>query len=253
MPAGSGTRYHVSEPFGVLGLKPGCSAAEARAAYVKLAKQHHPDVSSAANAGEEFRRITDAYDSVATHIKARSSGHAGAGGHAGYDAERMAARVREFRQRASGEHADCKGWSARDLLGVSTARRMVTCVGRFVLFAERRNARRSRPRGQGKGGGPVLAAHAAPSWRKPLPARSAAPACCEVGALIETAEAFLGVILRMGWHSHLYACETSPGACVNFSRRLAGSLCPAPSGRWAGGGARLRRFRCHPGPRAQRV
>lgn len=96
-------RHTVSDPYRVLGLRPGCSEAEAKAAYIRLAKQWHPDVSTASDAPEKFRRVADAYDSVLTRIKATSAGRAGAGGHAGYDSERMAARVREFQARAEGE------------------------------------------------------------------------------------------------------------------------------------------------------
>jgi curved DNA-binding protein CbpA len=102
MPAG-GARYHVTDPFRVLGVGHNCTEAEAKQAYLRLVKQLHPDVSDSPNAEEQFRRVADAYDAVLTRIKTQSAGRVGGLGHAGYDAERMAARVKEFRERAAGE------------------------------------------------------------------------------------------------------------------------------------------------------
>ena len=59
----------VSDPYKVLGLSPGASDEEVKAAYRKLAKKYHPDTLPA-NASEEereevtarFRSIHEAYE-----------------------------------------------------------------------------------------------------------------------------------------------------------------------------------------------
>lgn len=49
----------MEDPHEILGVKPGASEADIKKAYRKLAKKFHPD--SGAASGEEFRRITEAY------------------------------------------------------------------------------------------------------------------------------------------------------------------------------------------------
>lgn len=103
MPGGASIKHRSSDPYRILGLEPGCSEVDAKRAYLQLAKQFHPDVCQAPDAADRFRDVTDAYEAVSLRLKSTSVGRPGAGGHGGYDAERMAARVREFRQRAAGE------------------------------------------------------------------------------------------------------------------------------------------------------
>ena len=47
-----------AEAFGILGLRPGASLKEVKAAHRRLVKRHHPDVGGAV---ETFRRIDAAY------------------------------------------------------------------------------------------------------------------------------------------------------------------------------------------------
>ena len=48
--------------YEVLGLKRSASEDEIRAAYRRLAREHHPDVSKAPDAEERFARLSEAYD-----------------------------------------------------------------------------------------------------------------------------------------------------------------------------------------------
>ena len=48
----------AADPYRVLGVSPAATAAEIKAAYRSLVKQHHPDVGGEA---EAFRRVNDAY------------------------------------------------------------------------------------------------------------------------------------------------------------------------------------------------
>ncbi|KAA0157519.1 hypothetical protein FNF29_00095 [Cafeteria roenbergensis] len=105
---GTSIKHRSTDPYRVLGLEPGCSEVEAKRAYLQLAKQFHPDVCQAPDAADRFRNVTDAYDAVSLRLKSSSVGRPGGGGHGGYDAERMAARVREFRQRAEEMRASHK-------------------------------------------------------------------------------------------------------------------------------------------------
>lgn len=50
--------------FRTLGLKPGASSAEIKAAYRRLAQLSHPDVSSEPGAEELFKRISEAYKTL---------------------------------------------------------------------------------------------------------------------------------------------------------------------------------------------
>lgn len=51
-----------TDHYAVLGVARGASADEIRSAYRKLARQHHPDVSSAGDAAERFKEISQAYE-----------------------------------------------------------------------------------------------------------------------------------------------------------------------------------------------
>lgn len=50
--------------YEVLGVKRGASAAQIKAAYRKLARRYHPDVSREANAAEKFKDIAEAYQTL---------------------------------------------------------------------------------------------------------------------------------------------------------------------------------------------
>jgi curved DNA-binding protein CbpA len=49
------------DPFDILQVSPKASEDEIKAAYLKLARVHHPDVSSAPDAAVQFKEITEAY------------------------------------------------------------------------------------------------------------------------------------------------------------------------------------------------
>lgn len=48
--------------YDILAVKPTASEDQIKQAYLKLAKQWHPDVNSAADAADTFRRVHDAYN-----------------------------------------------------------------------------------------------------------------------------------------------------------------------------------------------
>ena len=50
--------------FAILGLRPGASTAQIRAAYRESAKLHHPDVTSGSYAAGDFERITAAHEAL---------------------------------------------------------------------------------------------------------------------------------------------------------------------------------------------
>jgi DnaJ-class molecular chaperone len=59
--------------YQVLGVKPGASDAEIRAAYKKLAKKYHPDVNPGSKAAEEsFKDVSEAYQVLSDPQKRRS-------------------------------------------------------------------------------------------------------------------------------------------------------------------------------------
>lgn len=51
----------VKDYYKVLGVKRGSSELEVKRAYKKLALKYHPDKNRSAGAGEEFKRIVEAY------------------------------------------------------------------------------------------------------------------------------------------------------------------------------------------------
>jgi molecular chaperone DnaJ len=84
----------ASDPYAVLGVKPGASAAEIKAAYRALVKRHHPD------AGGDDKRILSlnaAWEELRERVRSAASG-ADAGG----SAEAPTARARR-RSSASGD------------------------------------------------------------------------------------------------------------------------------------------------------
>src|SRR5881275_1502497 len=48
--------------YALLGVARSATDEQIRSAYRKLARQYHPDVNSAADASEQFKRITEAYE-----------------------------------------------------------------------------------------------------------------------------------------------------------------------------------------------
>jgi len=73
--------------YEVLGLKPGASASEIRAAYKKLARKYHPDANKGSKSSEEsFKQVSEAYQVLNDPQKRRqydamrSMGAGGAGG-----------------------------------------------------------------------------------------------------------------------------------------------------------------------------
>ena len=57
------------DPFQILGVTRGADTREIRAAYRRLAKQHHPDVNKDANAAEQMARINWAYGIAMEHAR----------------------------------------------------------------------------------------------------------------------------------------------------------------------------------------
>lgn len=51
-------------PHEVLGVSPGASAEEVKAAYRRLVKLYHPDVNKAPDAEQQFRKVTEAYEAL---------------------------------------------------------------------------------------------------------------------------------------------------------------------------------------------
>eukprot|EP00587_Corethron_hystrix_P010890 CAMPEP_0113299844 /NCGR_PEP_ID=MMETSP0010_2-20120614/1715_1 /TAXON_ID=216773 ORGANISM="Corethron hystrix, Strain 308" /NCGR_SAMPLE_ID=MMETSP0010_2 /ASSEMBLY_ACC=CAM_ASM_000155 /LENGTH=204 /DNA_ID=CAMNT_0000153157 /DNA_START=404 /DNA_END=1015 /DNA_ORIENTATION=+ /assembly_acc=CAM_ASM_000155 len=54
--------YASSCHYRELGVRPNAAATEIKAAYLSLARRHHPDVSKEAGAGDRFRAIASAYE-----------------------------------------------------------------------------------------------------------------------------------------------------------------------------------------------
>ena len=55
----------MSDPYAVLGLSPGASDDEVKAAYRKLAKKYHPDINQGdARAEQRMKEINEAYDLI---------------------------------------------------------------------------------------------------------------------------------------------------------------------------------------------
>ena len=52
----------TADYYELLGVPRNATADQIRSAYRKLARQHHPDVSQAADGAERFKQITEAYE-----------------------------------------------------------------------------------------------------------------------------------------------------------------------------------------------
>ncbi len=81
--------------YGVLGVSKTATEKEVRAAFRRLARQHHPDVNKDPKAGERFKRINEAYQVLSDPQKRAKYDHLGA------DWERIE-REGAFRQRYGG-------------------------------------------------------------------------------------------------------------------------------------------------------
>lgn len=62
----------VHDPYRVLGLSPGADARAIRRAFRTLAREHHPDVSTAPGAEHRFREIVEAYERLAVTRRRRN-------------------------------------------------------------------------------------------------------------------------------------------------------------------------------------
>lgn len=63
-----------NDPYKILGISPSATEDEAKAAYKKLAKKYHPDISTDPNASEIFNKISEAYSAVLERKK-RTTNH----------------------------------------------------------------------------------------------------------------------------------------------------------------------------------
>lgn len=75
----------MTDPYGVLGVRPDASDAEIAKAYKRLAKRYHPDVNpNNAAAAERMGQINQAYDEIKRRRKggSRDAGHASGGSYA---------------------------------------------------------------------------------------------------------------------------------------------------------------------------
>ena len=83
------------DPYEVLGLEPGATRAEVRAAYLRLAKKHHPDKNPGDKASEWiFKEVGRAYESLR-----EKSAHPEHGEPAQHERAAQARRDREQRER----------------------------------------------------------------------------------------------------------------------------------------------------------
>ncbi len=67
-------------PYTVLGLSPGASDDEVKAAYKRLAKKYHPDLNPSPEAEEKMKQINAAYDQIINHKQEASGPFGGAAG-----------------------------------------------------------------------------------------------------------------------------------------------------------------------------
>ena len=102
------TQEMVHELFAVLGLRSGASKTDVRQAYLRLAKQWHPDSNKDPGAAAKFKAISEAYEKLkdvdkVVELGRRADGEFASGGGAwqqqqrggGWDAEARARRAAE--------------------------------------------------------------------------------------------------------------------------------------------------------------
>ena len=73
------TRRDATNPYDILGLAPGASAAEAKAAYHKLVREYHPDKLMAQGMPQEFIDVANAKLATINEAYARIRRGRGAG------------------------------------------------------------------------------------------------------------------------------------------------------------------------------
>ena len=105
----------AGEAYALLGVRPGASAADIKAAYRRLALRHHPDVAGPGDA-DLFKRITSAY-SQALLEAAQGAGGAGTAASAGAAGDSRRARAgesarRTARPRGPSDNFDHAEWDA---------------------------------------------------------------------------------------------------------------------------------------------
>ena len=59
--------YRGNNAFGILGISPDASTKEIKLAYLRLAKQYHPDINHSPDAQKQFIRISQAYTYIMKH------------------------------------------------------------------------------------------------------------------------------------------------------------------------------------------
>jgi hypothetical protein len=59
--------YQGNDAYGVLGVHPDAPTGEVKRAYLRLARQYHPDVNPSPEAKQEFVRFTRAYEYIIKH------------------------------------------------------------------------------------------------------------------------------------------------------------------------------------------
>ncbi|EOD28348.1 heat shock protein-like protein DnaJ [Emiliania huxleyi CCMP1516] len=111
----SSSTMAAGEAYALLGVRPGASAADIKAAYRRLALRHHPDVAGPGDA-DLFKRITSAY-SQALLEAAQGAGGAGAAASAGAAGDSRRARAgesarRTARPRGPSDNFDHAEWDA---------------------------------------------------------------------------------------------------------------------------------------------
>jgi len=60
----SPVKTRTKDYYALLGVAPDATPAQIKSAYRKLAKQYHPDVNNSSDAADQFREITEAYDTL---------------------------------------------------------------------------------------------------------------------------------------------------------------------------------------------
>src|SRR5690606_30017501 len=81
-------RMEFKDYYETLGVKPDASDTEIKAAYRRLARKYHPDVSREAGAEERFKAVNEAYEALKDSARRKAYDQLRAGGFRGGDAFR---------------------------------------------------------------------------------------------------------------------------------------------------------------------